>query len=379
LGHARPLVRIGRALEARGWRAVLAFPMERTPKAFDTEGIPLCAAPQWDSPWTSPPAVRSSASMGDILTEIGLGSVESARRQIAGWRTLTVQHEPDLVIADYAPGAVLAVRGSVPCLAVGTGFVVPPSGLKRFPALHELAPIVHDEEETCVTVNAVLAEFGIASIGALSDALAGDDQCVCTLPMLDPYGSLRRKPLMGPMLDSGIALREEGASDVFCYLWEPEGSDRLEDIAACLAGLPGPTAAYLPGLAEAGKERLRKDGIEVLDRPAWLGRQLARSRLVVHGGGHGVAAAAALAGVPQVILSFDIEKVLTAAALSERGTAYRFDYLHADVDAMRTGIRAALEDPVLEMEARRVARENELYRERDVLSEIADICERMVA
>ncbi len=317
--------------------------------------------------------------MGDILTEIGLGSAECVRRQIAGWRRVMTRHAPDLVIADYAPGAILAARGSVPCLAVGTGFVVPPSGLSTFPALHDLAPIVHDEEETCRIVNAELAEFGIAPIGVLSDALAGDNQGVCTLPMLDPYRSLRRKSLAGPMLDSGLALREEGSSDVFCYLWEPQGSDRLEVIAACLAGLPGHTLAYLPGLGEAGKDRLRQEGVEVLDRPARLGPQLATSRLVVHGGGHGVAAAAALAGVPQVVLSSDIEKSLTAAALAGRGIAYRFDYLHTDADAVRTGIHAALEDPVLEMEACRVARENELYRERDVLSDIADICERMAA
>jgi UDP:flavonoid glycosyltransferase YjiC (YdhE family) len=137
--------------------------------------------------------------------------------------------------------------------------------------------------------------------------------------------------------------------------------------------------AFLPGAAEETKVLLQRNGVTMLDQPAELPTQLQRSRLVVHFGGHGIAAAALLAGVPQVILDIDIEKLLIATALARRGVAQRYDYFEVAPETLKAGILASLRDPFLAGEAKRAALEHDKYRDRDVASQIAATCERMVA
>jgi UDP:flavonoid glycosyltransferase YjiC (YdhE family) len=83
--------------------------------------------------------------------------------------------------------------------------------------------------------------------------------------------------------------------------------------------------------------------------------------------------------VPQVVLDFDIEKLLIGRALSQRGVARRFDYRSASPEEIHAGIRAALADHPMLIAAEKAAREHAAYRERDVIGEIAERCERLVA
>lgn len=380
LGHALALVEIARRLTARGWRVLLALPEGKLPPAYAPAGIDICGAPRWGEglPGGYGPD-GSAASMGDILAELGLQSPDWLRRQIGGWLALFARHRPDLIVSDYAPGAVLAARGRIPSVATGVGFTVPPARLRHFPPLQDGAPPVHDESRTLAAVNAVLSEFGLPPLRSLVESLAGDAQCPCTLPALDPYAAWRDTPVFGSLLGSTIYRRRPEAAEVFCYLREPPGSERLTALAACLEGLPCPVAAFLPGLGAGTHERLRRGGVNVADRPADLARQLARTRLVVHFGGHGTAAAALLAGVPQIILAFDIEKALIAAGLEREGVARSFDYRAVEAPAMRAAILAALRDDEQSKRAEELARRNDEYRYRDVASRVADVCASLLS
>lgn len=378
LGHAVPLSLLARALQASGWRPVLALPGDMTPAELHASGMTVCPVPRWgeDVPGFTPER-KSSASMGDSLAELGLQSAACVERQVAHWRQLFAEHAPSLVIADYAPGAVLAARDRIPCVAVGVGFSLPPAGLRRFPPLHDLAPVLHDEAATCATVNAVLARFGSRPIDHLPEVLTGDAQCVCTLPLLDPYDLMRTAPVWGPLLPGPITPRDEAAGDVFCYMRDASGLKRIDEMSACLEGLPGRVVAYLPGLSEPRRAALRRGGVEVSDSPVSLTTQLARSRVVVSHGGHGLAVAALLAGVPQIVLSIDVDKYLVAKALVRRGVAQHFDYRFAEPEQIRFATEAALDDPAMQMEAERLAVEHAEYRDRDVAAEIAAFCRRM--
>jgi UDP:flavonoid glycosyltransferase YjiC (YdhE family) len=180
------------------------------------------------------------------------------------------------------------------------------------------------------------------------------------------------------LLQEPIIPRDENAMEIFCYLRDGPGLDRLDEISACLEGLPGRVVAYLPGLSDARRAALRQAGVEVTDGPPSPAAQLAKSRLFVGYGGHGMAAAALLAGVPQIILSIDVEKYLIANALTERGLAQHFDYRFAEPDQVRVAIEAALDDPAMLMEAERTASEHAEYRNRDVAAEIAAFCGGML-
>ena len=332
-GHAVALLQIARRLEARGWTPVVALQSPRSLHDLDTSNITTCVAPRWgDGGPLLERSTRSTASLGDALAQIGLQSADWVKRQIGRWRALFEEHRPDVVVADYAPGAVLAARDHIPCIACGVGFTVPPATMRSFPPLHDGSPPIYVEADICAAVNSALAEHDTPPIAFLPEALTGDAQCVCTLPLLDPYNYFRREPVFGPQLNAPIVRRDREANEIFCYLREAPGSDRLASLVDCLLALPNPVNAFIPGLPEAAKIRLSRGDVTVLDRPAPLAAQLKRCRLVVHFGGHGIAASALLAGVPQIIVNFDIEKSLIAKALEQRGVARRFDYYQEPVE-----------------------------------------------
>ncbi len=377
-GHAQSLLQIAGKLNARGWRSVLALPRDRTPKNLATESVPVCPAPQWGEGRPALSAVTmSSASMADMLAQIGLQSADWTRHQIERWRRLFDEHRSDVVVADYAPGAVLAARGLVPCVATGVGFTVPPAAMRRFPLLSDSAPAVYDEATILETVNEVLVELGGRPLTALPQALTGDLQCVCSLPLLDPYRAFRADPPLGPLLSTPVLRRSRHAAEVFCYLREPAGTARLAEIAVGLQGVDVRVVAYLPDLDPQVASGLRANGVEVLHAPAPIAEQLVRSRLIVHYGGHGTAAAALLAGVPQIILPFDIEKVLIAEALVGRGVARTLPYLTVGADRLRDTISSALQDEEMERHAYAAAEEHGEYARRDVAGDVSEAVERL--
>ena len=90
-------------------------------------------------------------------------SSEAVADQMRAWRALYAQHDIDLVVADYAPGALLAARGRIPAIAVGVGYTLPPAGLEQFPALRPAdRPLEVTDQDLLGRVNAALAMVGDA-------------------------------------------------------------------------------------------------------------------------------------------------------------------------------------------------------------------------
>ena len=378
LGHAIPLIQIAQALTSRGWRCVLALRSDLIPEGFDVEGFEVCAAPIWGGrAGVRPDVPRSSASMTDVLAGIGFCSAEWVERQVAAWRALFAEHKPDLLVTDHAPGAVLAARGRVPCLATGTGYTVPPAGLTTFPLFHTLSDPVFAEKEVLDTVNAALAKSHTEPLQALSQAMTGDASCVCTLPFLDPYAEHRTEEVLGPLLKERVYPRAGGATEIFCYLREPPREARLDDLVSAIVDLPRRTVAFLPGLSPTRRAWLRDRGVTVLDGLASLNEQLSRSCLLIHPGGHGMAAAAVLAGVPQIVTSFDVEKWLTGRRLVGRGIAQQLDYQTTDARLLRAAILAALDDPVMDLESRQASEDHAAFTHRNIAESVADSCQQL--
>jgi UDP:flavonoid glycosyltransferase YjiC (YdhE family) len=121
-------------------------------------------------------------------------------------------------------------------------------------------------------------------------------------------------------------------------------------------------------------------GARVDAEPAPLSSVLPSTRLVVHNGGSGVAAEALAAGVPQMILSAQIEQDLNGAALERAGVA-KLVRTHAPGAAVPSAfVEAAADDPAL---ARRAAELGEWHRDRlksrNALTEFEQTCLLLLA
>jgi UDP:flavonoid glycosyltransferase YjiC (YdhE family) len=318
-GHVVRLRRLATRLARRGFRMVAAVNNIQVASSLAAEGVEIFQAPLWPVVFQSiaQRAAHSSATLGDMLRDGGLGDEQDVRMLIGTWDRLLALIGPDLVIADYAPAASLAARGRIPLALVGTGFTLPPAEMDRFPILHDLSPPVWPEQELVDVINSALRSLHREPLERLPQLFAGDVRWVQTFPLLDPYNLWRERPAEGPMLDQFPEPRRSDAGEILVYIsmWPATRTRILEPLAAVAKHV----RVYAPGLPSGELQRLASFGMRVETGPFRLADELASARLIVHLGGAGVSCEALIAGVPQLVLSIDIEKELTGAAIERAG------------------------------------------------------------
>jgi len=140
---------------------------------------------------------------------------------------------------------------------------------------------------------------------------------VTTFPLLDPYRAERTEPAQGPFLDRAPTARRDDAETILAYF--SAGADARPDLVEALRSLAPRLRLFAPGFSAVNRASLAQAGARVEERPIAFDEALAGSRLAIHVGSNGVAAEALAAGVPQLVLSLDIEKELTGGALERAG------------------------------------------------------------
>jgi hypothetical protein len=129
---------------------------------------------------------------------------ESLYDQLKGWHTLFEIWQPDMVLAEHAPSALLAARKArLPRAAVGSGFSLPPlevpmPGLQPWFSLPEQY-LKTGEQNFLDCVNPVLQEMGADPMTAAADIFQGAEQVLCTFPELDHYEARKDIRYWGPV------------------------------------------------------------------------------------------------------------------------------------------------------------------------------------
>ncbi len=319
-GHVVTLARVARALDglavcdaALGWMdhaaeiepfVDLAYHGARLP--YDFDGHRARKAP-------------ANATWADYLLDCHFTDGDKLRRNVAWWIETLQVRGIGLVVADYAPRALMAARIlGIPSLAIGTGYGIPPASLETFPVfLPEYAQREADEAQMVGAINRSLAPLGYPPIRYLPEIYARTGDLLRTLPMLDPYRDLRDPAdYMPPVTDYAGAAQGTG-SELFCYFssYELENPALVEALET--SGLP--TFAYLPGASDEVRARLVRAGVAISDRPLPVAEITARARLMFTSGQHGILSLGMAAGLRQVFLPQHLEHLYMARRAEEAG------------------------------------------------------------
>lgn len=301
--------------------------------------IRLWQAPVWPRLLASlaRPAPTPAATMADILARLGLQRQGCLSALIAGWDSLFDAIRPDFVVSDFAPALLAASWGRIENVLFGTGFTCPPSDLERFPVWAGLKP-AHDEDELLDIADAELAISGRPALPSLAGLFRTDHALVTSFAELDPYAQWRKGGYVLP------AVRDLSGA-------EPGGQG--DEIFGYFINQIGPELTLWEGLAASGRrvrihmhdpspahvERFRSLGLIFEPRPLPFARIVAQSRIVVSHGGHGFASAAILAGLPQMVTPFDLEKFLVGEGIREGGLG--LDHSLFNIEPARFGARLA--------------------------------------
>jgi UDP:flavonoid glycosyltransferase YjiC (YdhE family) len=319
MGHLTTLSRLAKCLKHLDLRLVAAIKNPDAAGGLSALGVELVRAPLWPSASMTQVQIAksSSSTMGDVLSTAGLADKDGLSRLLGEWDHHFTRIRPDLVIADLAPAAALAARGRLPLMMIGNGYTLPPAEMQNFPPLHQISPAASAEGETLSVVNAVLAIRGQAQLDRLPQVFSADARLVLTFPLLDPYGMQRMQPVDGPVLDDVPRAANPEAGTIFVYL--SRGYRLHHDVPGILLALAPKLRIHAPGLSDALARELTLAGALVEVEPIPAASALGSARLIVHHGGSGLAAEALAAGVPQFVLSMQIEQDLNGSALQRAG------------------------------------------------------------
>ena len=341
LGHAGRLKTLAQALLARGHRVSLSLrDLVHTRSVLADLACPKFQAPVWLHQAVGLPPTQ--ASLAEILLACGYLEAGALTGLVDGWRTLFEHLQPDLLVADYAPTALLAARSmGLRSASVGIGFYMPPAG-RDLPSLRDWEPIPAArlrgaEARVLETANAVLARHAEPPFAHAADLLLGDLPLLCTWPELDHYqrdaAAVPRwyGPNFLPQTGEAPAWPAGNGPKVFAYL----KSDH-PDHAALLTALAGQgcrTLCYLPEVASGRPAPVKHPLIRYAAGPVSLSAAFVEDcALCVCHGGEATLVQALLAGVPVLLLPMQAEQFLISRCVGRTGAAVNAGELRRPVD-----------------------------------------------
>jgi hypothetical protein len=260
-------------------------------------------------------------------------------QRLLRWRKLLDELQPDLLICDHAPSALLASReANYARVAIGNGFTLPPlfepmPGIQPWFSL-PLDLLVQKDREFLDIVNPVLDEAKIAPLKTVASMFEGVRRFLCVEAELDHY-PIRSDETYWGAIDPVSLLPppepfEEGKTGVFVYM---SATNRfLESLINSLAARGIPVLAYISGnSAEPAADFLQAPNIRYLQTPVDLHAVARTCRAVVTHGGTLSASIFLRNSLKLLICPPDLEKAVLGTRLQERKLAYAANWFSPEV------------------------------------------------
>lgn len=381
LGHAGRLKMLAQALLARGHRVSLSLrDLMHSHALLADLDVPKLQAPVWLHQAVGLPS--PPGSLAEILLHCGYLEPAALRGMVAGWRAMFELLRPDLVVADFAPTAILAARGmGLRSASVGNGFYSPPPG-RPLPPLRD-APagrLAASEAQVLRTANALLAGRPLQHAAEL---LLGDLPLLCTWPELDHYARDEADaahwlgPNFLPDARGLVPPWPPGAGrKVFAYLKASHPSHAAVLQALVEEGCR--TLVYMPEVAGGAPAPVASPLLRYSSGPVALSQALAEVDLCVSHAGEATLAQALLAGVPLLMLPSHAEQFMTARRVALSGAGYNAALMTPSSD-WRGVCRQLLDEDRYRLAARAFAARHRGFSQQQMNAQLAVLLERQLA
>lgn len=335
-GHAVTVLSVAKALRSSGHRVTIALQRIDALSREAADGFEIWQAPLSPRLLITAPRQNSvsAQSHGDTLAAIGMDDPQIVSAVLRGWSQILNSVKPDAVVADFAPFLLLSSRSTIPTVAIGTGFTLPPSTLPNFPSFTREPAL--PEEATLDSINFALKKHGKAPLSALPQVYCADEAVVGTFTEIDPYRNLSARALVSPMTPGPMPGEAKTRSEVFVYA--NSSVDRGAALWSALQKSRLPIRMFTPDLPTSYRNALHARGFAVEEKPLSFSAIASRSRILLSTGSHGFVCSGLLAGIPQVICPNDLEKALTAAAVGHLGVAGVASLRSIETDAFSSSL-----------------------------------------
>lgn len=325
LGHVRRVATLMHELRRRGHE--LFFASKDVVSAHDVlgdESVPVVPAPiSFRGARDLPPA----ASYPEVLLRVGYRDPGNLSGLIRAWRDLFALTNPDAIIAEHAPTALLAAQvEDIRRIGIGTGFFLPPSGNPMPPLPAPRPPparrLIAAEQQVLSVINGALKRCGSGPLASVADLFHLDGAFLSTYPELDHYGERKGTRYWGeleppPAGDAPSWPRKGKGSRLFVYLHH--SYRQFPALMRQLRDLGHPTLVVSPGIPDDLARKIRCSSLRVVPHTLNLQEVASASPTVLTHSGHGTAASLLRLGLPMVLLPNHVEQTVLAYRLARQG------------------------------------------------------------
>jgi hypothetical protein len=328
LGHLMSLRPLAKSLSARGHKIFLAArDLSQVRRVFADIDLTLL-----QSPWNSRrfQIIQPVITYADMLLNVGFAEIEAVAGHVDAWRAMFELVQPDLLVCDHSPTALLAAKGSDFGVATaGTGFFCP---VDESPLRHvrnlapELRPkALQHEQKLLDMLNELLKRRSLPSLQRVTQ-LYHDEKTrhfLLTFAELDHFPGRGGAKYWGtwPFGMSGEPFVRPGTGPcIFAYL---KPFEALTRVLADLTNAPFRTVAYVDALRESDRARFESEKLRLPKNPVNVSQAAANCDLALTNATHGTCIAMLLKGKPLVHVPHFLEQELFAATTERLGASVR--------------------------------------------------------
>jgi hypothetical protein len=272
-----------------------------------------------------------------VLHNAGYDTPNRLAGLITSWMNLYQLIDPDLIIFDFSPTAMLAARNfRAKTVAIGTGFHLPPK-VNPIPSFSsELGgssisdDLLNFENRVLSTINAALDLVNINPLPQFRNLLDADKTVLRTLPEMDHYTSRSDVEYAGIMKSppgETPAWPNHAGPKIFAYL---KSFETLPNFLHTLNQKRYPTLIYGDKIPEEIMQQHSSDTLHFVPKPLDMDAIGNTADVAICNAGHGATTQLLLSGVPLLLLPLNAEQNMVARNVESIGAGLSAPQLHPE-------------------------------------------------
>ena len=347
LGHLLRDVPVAEELRKAGHEVVFAVRDTRVaadilvPRQFDFVQSPIFIG--------SVRLAEPPANYAELLEAEGWCNRVALRGHLYAWLGIISMGKFDTVIADHAPGALVAahVAGCIG-VAFGNGFEIPPD-IEPMPTIRSWQQYSEDrlmasQRRVLSDINAVVVELGGKEFARLGEIFPANP-IFGTFAELDHYGQRKDACYVGSIHGLSHAAEISWPSGVgqrvVVYLRSLQQA--TVEVITALAKLHVSAICVIPGADAQFKAKYQSDAITIVEHPVALDSLFENADALIGYASVGVMTEALLKGVPILMIPTTVEQYLVAKRAEAIGVGILISGV-PDRDRIHTAIASLLSE-----------------------------------
>ncbi|MFI3156854.1 MAG: glycosyltransferase [Methylococcaceae bacterium] len=345
-GHLTRLIPIAEQLRQLGHQLFFAVrDTEVAAALLEPPGFPFTQAPFWHGrPCLSTPPINYA----ELLIVEGYCQRDGLSGMLRSWLSLFRFFQPDIMVADYSPTALLAARiAEIPAVCIDNGFGLPPN-IAPLPSIRCWESIAeqrlqHAEATVLLGINPVCRAFGGLALERLVDLFNSQGTILTTFAELDHYGPRNEIKYAGPIFSNAggqsVQWQDTHRRKILAYL--RPGVPGIDNLLKILAELDAEVICVVPGLKRLNRTIANR--LRVYVNPVQLDNIILSADLVTSYAGSGMVCCALLAGVPLLLVPQNIEQYMFSCRVGELGAGLVMGTNRSEAD-FRTALQQLLNE-----------------------------------